>query len=59
VARYSFTPATPGAEPAGADSFATSDMDNPLAPRRVILVGQGDQPIFALPVRFTSRGQGR
>jgi hypothetical protein len=39
-------PATPGAMPTAAYSFATGDMDNPLAPRRVILVGQGDRPTY-------------
>jgi hypothetical protein len=39
-------PATPGAKPTAAYSFATGDMDNPLAPRRVILVGQGDRPTY-------------
>jgi hypothetical protein len=39
-------PATPGAKPTASYSFATGDMDNPLAPRRVILVGDGDRPIY-------------
>jgi hypothetical protein len=39
-------PATPGAKPTAGYSFATGDMDDPLAPRRVILVGQGDRPTY-------------
>jgi hypothetical protein len=39
-------PATPGAKPTAAYSFATGDLDNPIAPRRVILVGQGDRPTY-------------
>ncbi len=39
-------PATPGAKPTASYSFVTGDMDNLLAPRRVILVGQGDRPTF-------------
>lgn len=39
-------PAAPGAKSTAGYSFATGDLDNPLAPRRVILVGQGDRPTF-------------
>jgi hypothetical protein len=39
-------PAVPGGKPTASYSFATGDTDNPLAPRRVILVGQGDRPTY-------------
>jgi hypothetical protein len=39
-------PATPGAKPVAGYSFAIGDLDNPLAPRRVILVGHGDRPTY-------------
>ncbi len=39
-------PAAPGSNPTAAYSFATGDTDNPLAPGRVILVGQGDRPTY-------------
>ncbi|MBV9630571.1 MAG: hypothetical protein JO230_20930, partial [Xanthobacteraceae bacterium] len=39
-------PATPGAKPTAGYSFGVGDMDNPLAPRRVILVGEGDRPTY-------------
>jgi hypothetical protein len=39
-------PATPNAEPTAGYSFATGDMGNPLAPRHVFLVGQGDRPTY-------------
>jgi hypothetical protein len=40
-------PATPGGgKPTAGYSFATGDMNNPIAPRRVILVGQGDRPTY-------------
>ena len=39
-------PATPGSKSTAAYSFATGDMNNPLAPRRVILVGDGDRPTY-------------
>jgi hypothetical protein len=42
-------PGTPDAKPTAGYSFATGDMDNPLAPRRVILVGQGDRPTYVNP----------
>jgi hypothetical protein len=38
--------ATPTTNATAAYSFATGDVDNPLAPRRVILVGHGDRPTF-------------
>jgi hypothetical protein len=39
-------PATTGVKPTASYSFSTGDLDNPLAPRRVILVGQGDRPTY-------------
>jgi hypothetical protein len=39
-------PAMPGGKPTAGYNFATGDMDNPLAPRRVILVGQADRPTY-------------
>ena len=39
-------PGTPGAKAIAGYSFAVGDMDNPLAPRRVILVRQGDRPTY-------------
>ena len=38
--------ATPTTNATAAYSFATGDVDNLLAPRRVILVGHGDRPTF-------------
>jgi hypothetical protein len=39
-------PGTPGPKPTASYSFAIGDLDNPLAPVRVILVGQGDRPTY-------------
>ena len=39
-------PATPGAKATAVYSFSVGDQANPLAPRRVLLVGRGDRPTF-------------
>lgn len=39
-------PGTSGAQLMAGYSFATGNLDNPLAPRRLILVGQGDRPTY-------------
>jgi len=39
-------PATPDAKATAVYSFAVGDQTNPLAPRRVLLVGRGDRPTF-------------
>jgi hypothetical protein len=39
-------PGTPAGNATAAYSFAIGDMTNPLAPRRVILVGRGDRPTY-------------
>jgi hypothetical protein len=39
-------PGTPGGKASAAYTFAVGNMDNPLAPRRVILVGHGDRPTY-------------
>jgi hypothetical protein len=39
-------PGAPGGRVTAAYSFAVGNMEDPLAPRRVILVGRGDRPTF-------------